>query len=182
MSSLIIIQKGKDVVRGSGVVRPTSWGQNVTLMGRASGLMRRSDGRGRQPSIWGLRFDLAVTMSVFGLGSMSFLRHTKIYRSDDQFRFGGRQGMATRRPLAHRLDESPSRLFLGRLLSSRACLRFTGQRYFARTSVPLPTNYFAHQRAGSENAGPGEGLTSECSHHLRAAHLLSKQGGTQRLL
>src|SRR5215831_12402789 len=63
----------------------------------------------------GGRFDLAVTMNSFGSASMSFLMHAEIYQSDDLFRFGGRKAMVTRRPPAHRLDESPSRLFLGKV-------------------------------------------------------------------
>src|SRR5215470_13752715 len=59
---------------------------------------------------------------------MSFPRHTEIYQSDEVKK---RRVPPLGSTLAHRLDESPSRLFPGRLLSSRACLRFTGRRYSA---------------------------------------------------
>src|SRR5215467_5870571 len=64
---------------------------------------------------------------------MSFQRHTEIYQSDEVKK---RRVPPLGSTLAHRLDESPSRLFLGRLLSSRACLRFTGRRYCATMDQP----------------------------------------------
>ena len=64
---------------------------------------------------------------------MSFPRHTEIYQSDEVKK---RRVPPLGSTLAHRLDESPSRLFLGRLLSSRACLRFTGRRYCATMDQP----------------------------------------------
>jgi hypothetical protein len=63
---------------------------------------------------------------------MSFLRHTEIYQSDEIRE--RRRVRPFSRTLAHRLDESPSRLFLGRLLSSIACLRFTDRLHCARIS------------------------------------------------
>ena len=62
---------------------------------------------------------------------MSFLRHVGIFRSDDVYAAGSER-------LAHSQRSSDSmsssRLFLGRLLSSSACLCFTGQERFSITS------------------------------------------------
>ena len=63
---------------------------------------------------------------------MSFLRHTEIYQSDNK----QRRVRPASHTLAHRLDESPGRLFLEGLLSSIALLRFTGRPYCATIHHP----------------------------------------------
>ena len=70
---------------------------------------------------------------------MSFLRHGGIYRSDGFVPLGV-NGFA--HPQRSSASMSSRRLFLGRLLSSRACLRFAGQDRFSNNQT-LPYNDFS---------------------------------------
>ncbi len=61
---------------------------------------------------------------------MSFSRHKEIYRSDVGLGQAGERQLSPL-PTLIGLDEFPSRLFLGRLPSGRARLRFTDWKRFS---------------------------------------------------
>jgi hypothetical protein len=72
-----------------------------------------------------------------------FSKARGIYRSDDLFTTGSKQLCHSQRSSA---SMSSSRLFLGRLLSSRACLRFAGCERFSKTE---PRRTMIFQRTAS---------------------------------
>jgi hypothetical protein len=74
---------------------------------------------------------------------MSFLRHVGIFRSDDFYAAGSERLPDSQRSSG---SMSSSRLFLGRLLSSSACLRFTGQERF---SIISPRRTMIFQRTAT---------------------------------